>query len=945
MGPLRVRDLLITLCLTLTGLALGLWRNDPLLFGLVGFLLGRVLTLDLSMRELRDQITRNRLDLSMRELRDQLARRQDAPQTATAAPSQPSPPPVSDEPDSSWNEPTTWVVEPDPDQDSELLTLDLDWKHEPAPPPQIDRTQPAQGPSATASRAAVTPPRPAPGPDPIRLFLDWFFGGNLFVRIGILLVFFGVGFLIKYAVDQAWLVFTLEMRLTAVAAGGLALLGLGWSMRQRRRDYALLLQGAGIGILYLDVYGAYQLAHLLPAGTAFFFLILIGLAAAGLAIVQDAPSLAWFGFAGGFLAPIVASSGRDDHIALFSYYAVLNAAILAVAWFKSWRALNLLGFGFTFGIGVIWGLLKYDPSRFGSTEPFLVAFFLFYVAIAVLYAVRQPPRFRGYVDATLLFGTPIVSFACQIALIRHIEYGIAWSAVVLACFYLGLSYGLPRFAGVGLKLLAQAFRALGIIFASVAIPYTFAAETTAGVWALEGAGLMWIGVRQGHPLTRVFGLLLQAGAAIALVASLPLPPSRLFANAGYLGAAMIGIGGMVSAYWLDRAGEDRRRWEQGGAAWLMIWGLSWWFGAGSLELQRHFPPGAFPANLLWYGMATILAGEVAASLLAWPRLHRVLAALPLVGLAAFVSSYHNLSHPFLAGGGTAWPMFFLTAYLVLRRTELRESIRGLAWSHAAMGLLLYALLQWEFGWQVLNRPELADGWKTAAVALIPLLGLRLTTMARLWPVSAWPFPYGAVVGGVLALSLLLWTLWSIASPGSAAPLPWLPVLNPVDGTAGLVLLVLALWWRDLSRLRLIPPAWEQDRLVLGLLGGLAFLWINLALLRALHHLLSVPYDPIAMFRSDLVQTAISILWGLLGVGLLLVARSRQSREIWMSAAFILALVVLKLFAIDLAASGTVERIVSFLAVGGLLTGMGWLSPLPPRIEEIPHEPSSAPRRR
>ena len=63
--------------------------------------------------------------------------------------------------------------------------------------------------------------------------------------------------------------------------------------------------------------------------------------------------------------------------------------IFAVAWVRPWRALNVLGFVFTFGIGTAWGVLKYRPELFGSTEPFLLLFFAFYLFIPILYARRQ----------------------------------------------------------------------------------------------------------------------------------------------------------------------------------------------------------------------------------------------------------------------------------------------------------------------------------------------------------------------------------------------------------------------------------------------------------------------------------------------------------------------------------------------------------------------------
>ena len=105
------------------------------------------------------------------------------------------------------------------------------------------------------------------------------------------------------------------------------------------------------------------------------FMVLIAALSAALAVLQGSPAFALLAITGGFLAPILASSGNGDHVVLFSYYVVLNAAILVIAWFKAWRPLNLAGFVFTFVIATLWGVLHYRPEDFATTEPFLILFF------------------------------------------------------------------------------------------------------------------------------------------------------------------------------------------------------------------------------------------------------------------------------------------------------------------------------------------------------------------------------------------------------------------------------------------------------------------------------------------------------------------------------------------------------------------------------------------
>ena len=86
------------------------------------------------------------------------------------------------------------------------------------------------------------------------LFLkDWLTSGNVPVKVGVILSFFGVSFLFKWAVDRHLILFPIELRLGLVAVGAIVLLVLGWRLRESMRVYGLALQGGGVGILYLTI--------------------------------------------------------------------------------------------------------------------------------------------------------------------------------------------------------------------------------------------------------------------------------------------------------------------------------------------------------------------------------------------------------------------------------------------------------------------------------------------------------------------------------------------------------------------------------------------------------------------------------------------------------------------------------------------------------------------
>ena len=317
---------------------------------------------------------------------------------------------------------------------------------------------------------------------------DYATTGNVVAKAGVLVLFVGVSFLLKYAVDRNAL--PIEVRLAGTAAAALALIVTGWRLRARRAAFGLILQGGGIGILYLTIFAAARLYQLLPLGFTFVLLLALVALSAALAVLQDARALATLGTIGGFLAPVLTSTGSGSHVALFSYYALLNLGIVGIAWFKAWRVLNLTGFVFTFVIAAAWGQRYYRPEYFASTEPFLVLSFLFYVAVAALFAHRHPPRLRGYVDGTLVFGLPLVCFALQWPLVRDFEFGRAWTALGMGAVYLLVARWLWRRGLAELRMLNESFLALGVMALSVAIPFAFDGHITAAAWALEGAGLV-----------------------------------------------------------------------------------------------------------------------------------------------------------------------------------------------------------------------------------------------------------------------------------------------------------------------------------------------------------------------------------------------------------------------------------------------------------------------
>ena len=116
-------------------------------------------------------------------------------------------------------------------------------------------------------------------------------------------------------------------------------------------------------------------------------------------------------------------------------------------------------------------------------------------------------------------------------------------------------------------------------------------------------------------------------------------------------------------------------------------------------------------------------------------------------------------------------------------------------------------------------------------------------------------------------------------------------------------------------------------------GAAGFVVVTAAVARAVHGLVGVPYTEAALFASPTFQAALAVTWTLGALGLSVVAQRRQSRSLWFYGAGVLALVVVKLFVVDLATTPALVRIGSFIAVGVLVLLIGYRSPLPPKRAE------------
>lgn len=796
-----------------------------------------------------------------------------------------------------------------------------------------------------AGSPPVAPARPAGTARAPRAFL----GGNAIVKLGVAILFVGLAFLAKYAAENTQV--PIEWRLTGIGVVALVLLVLGWRLRERRRGYAQVLQGGAIAVVYLTLFSAFRFYGVLEAAPAFLCMAAVVVLAAALAVLQDARSLAVIGALGGFLAPLLLSTGGGNVVALFAWYLALDVGIALIAWARTWRVLDTIAFVFTWVVATAWGVLRYDPAQYAVGQGFLLAFFVVFVAILLLPARRTAPAARPgtgglaeverRVQGSLLFGLPTIAFVLQYGLVRDVPFGPAFAALGFGAFYVALAAWLRR--RTDLALTFDASLAVAVVFLTLVIPFALDARSTAGAWALEAAGLVWLGLRQRRRLPRAFGyaLFLLAGASMMWAHETHGAPAS-FWNAYLWNGAMVTLAALAAAFFLHRDGGPpdgaRSPAEASMQPLLIAYGTLWAIGTAAQQIDAFVDPSRAPAVALATGSVGVVLAVLAGVRLAWPGLRWLGVLLLPAALLVAVETLGRGAAPWEHGGLLAWPLA-VAAHLVVLRHAARGWPDAVAHGVHAAGVGVLALVGAHAGSMATGRAVAEDtsvgwtAWNALGWAMVPALLLLLLPrpgfVAR-WPMRDQPDAYRVTAAAGLAVVMWLWTLLAnLGSAGHAPPLPYVPLLNPLDLGVGLVLaaIALALHPRFAAALGARLGAGRSPR-VFAALAFAGFVWLNAMLLRTFHHHGGVAWRPDAWLSSFPVHTGLALLWTATALVAMWWGARHGRRAPWVAGAVLLGLVVVKLILVDLMAAGTVARIVSFIGVGLLMLVIGYVAPLP-----------------
>ena len=786
-------------------------------------------------------------------------------------------------------------------------------------------------------------------------FKKFFSGGNLWAAGGVIFLIVAFGMLITFLARRGF--FTVEMGIAAAALCGIFMVIFGWRFKSRRPVYFLLLQGGGIGILYLSVFAAHKFTPYFPAAVSIIFLTVLVIPAVVLALFQNSQVLALLGFLGGFASPILLSTGEGNHIFLFSYYLIINLSILFILFRRQWKWLGFSAFMCTFIVLLYWVINRYDKTLFLSTEPFFISF----IAIFTIIGIRS---FREHdADITglcLIAGTPLLGMIVQWNLVYHFQHGHAASSIIFSALYLALIIFIWRKYGKTIRPVAEGYLALAVLLANIAIPLELSKEITSAVWAAEGVVLLLLGLRLTNFQIQIWGFILHIAGAIAFMAGNKRVDYGInpFMSPQYIGSLVIALSALIMVLMLNRFLFKNKTIPKI----LTVWALVWGFGSYLFEVDRITDISSkisfFAINEPW---GLFLAGSSLGALFIYivARFFRYswlnIAVIPSLTTAALlvlktfimqsskfihqptkILSFNFFHDEYILG----WLLFFSIHILLialLRKKTTEETIPSTLHAAWLFTVVLAALSVITASGRYLTvYLNLANSW-TSLAGILPtlalLLGITFISGKVLNVSQSHKKLLFSTLPSILMIILGLWFLVTLFLQGEPDPLPlYIPFINPLDLQQGFCIAGITL--RLMQNRKRNKNTWMENK-YFAVMDVMLFLWITAIISRSVHFYAHIPMY--SMLKSHLFHLGIFIFWALYGIAHIIAGHKKSLRPVWIAGAVLTIVDIIKLLLFDLADTGTISRIVSFFIAGIILLFIGWAAPLPPSRPRESHE--------
>lgn len=315
---------------------------------------------------------------------------------------------------------------------------------------------------------------------------------NFLTVIGVITLVLGIGYFVKYAIDQNWINETL--RVIIGIAVGFAIIGTGHYLQKKYTVFSSILVGGGVSVLYFTITIAFREYHLFSQSLSFILLAFVTLLSIILSFIYHQQTLFVFSLLGGFAAPLMISTGESNYIFLFTYLGILNLGTLFIAWKKDWITIRFIAFGLS--------ALFFLPWVGAPTTKIIFFFIGLYYLLFTVFAIL--PYLKGKTMDTI----HVVLYALQnlyfvgIGILSYTHYYAEFTslipiiAVLLNFAILGISYRKDH-------LLNDISLSLIIAFVTLAIGVEFEVNMITALWAIQSSLLLYLWKRLQNPIFKI----------------------------------------------------------------------------------------------------------------------------------------------------------------------------------------------------------------------------------------------------------------------------------------------------------------------------------------------------------------------------------------------------------------------------------------------------------
>jgi len=394
------------------------------------------------------------------------------------------------------------------------------------------------------------------------------------LRIGILILVLGLGFFVKYSIDNNLI--SQEVRVLITAGAGFVLLIGG--TRLLGGTYQVIghgLMGGGLTTLYFSVFAAESFYHLITPQVAFFLMAMVTVLSGGIAVGFSTITVAVIGVLGGYGTPIFIHSQTPNLPILHAYMLILAIGILGICVWKKWPLVHFLAFVCHYGLFVL-SIDQAGITCYENALPFGGSYFLLFSTMPFIYGLRNRQA-SGLLDLIGLYANAGVSFLLGWIMLRNLPSA---SAFVRENGAAGLSLGLAFFyaahAIIYLRLnicdrpMMVSFLGLSSAFLALTMPLYLDVAWLTSSWAIQAVVMVWISQKLGSSFLRQLAYVLMVVVLgrfifVDLVNRANLPnPDPDMAVYLYLGQLLtrlvqygIPVGGLFAAGWMLQKDQDK----------------------------------------------------------------------------------------------------------------------------------------------------------------------------------------------------------------------------------------------------------------------------------------------------------------------------------------------------------------------------------------------------